>query len=122
MNSVGLAPLSSSDASASEASSRTLNELTRSLARLRSNFVWALLSSTLAVYFCLLIVVLWWPDIVSRPVLGSFNWGLVAICVQLSVSVAGFWAYCTWAKVMFDPAAESLRAVASSMEMGGRRD
>jgi len=122
MNSVGLAPLRAEDASASGASSRALNEQTRSLARLRSNFVWALLSSTLAIYFFLLVIVLWWPGIVSRSVFGSFNWGLMAVCVQLVVSVVGFWAYCSWAKVNFDPAAESLRAAAHAMELGVRRD
>lgn len=122
MNSVGLAPLRSEDASASGASSRALNEQTRSLARLRSNFVWALLSSTLAIYFFLLVIVLWWPGIVSRSVFGSFNWGLMAVCVQLVVSVVGFWAYCSWAKLKFDPAAESLRAAADAMELGVRRD
>lgn len=122
MNSAGLAPLRSEDATASGASSRTLDEQTRSLASRRSKFVWALLSATLAIYFCLLVIVLWWPGIVSRSVSGSFNWGLMAVCVQLAVSVAGFWAYCSWAKLKFDPAAESLRAAAEAMELGVRRD
>lgn len=121
MNSVGLAPLLSEGASASGASSRALDEQARSLARLRSNFVWALLSSTLAIYFFLLVIVLWWPSIVSRSVFGSFNLGLMAVCVQLAVSVAGFWAYCSWAKVKFDPAAESLRVAAEAMDRGARR-
>ena len=90
------------------------------LAKARNRFVWPLLASSLAIYFGLLIIVLSSPDAMSQSLYGEVNVGLAAVGAQLLVTVAAFWAYCTWAAAKFDARATSLRLNAQRANRGGQ--
>ncbi|CAB3724367.1 hypothetical protein R8871_05159 [Paraburkholderia graminis C4D1M] len=88
------------------------------LAKTRNRFVWPLLVGALAIYFGLLILVLSSPAAMSQSLYGEINIGLAAVAAQLLVTVAAFWAYCTWAAAKFDARAASLRLHAQQATRG----
>ena len=55
-------------------------------------------------------------DLMSVRLHGDVNLGLVAVCAQLLVTIATFWAYCAWASAHFDGRARELSDAASLAE------
>ena len=89
---------------------------TRELARFRGRFVWSIFVASLSIYFGLLVVMLSMRDLMSVRLHGDVNLGLAAVCAQLLVTVATFWAYCAWASTHFDGRARELSDAASLAE------
>jgi uncharacterized membrane protein (DUF485 family) len=98
----------------------SLVEQTQRLSRFRNRFVWSLLYASLGIYFGLLIAVLEFPRVMSVPVYGELNLGLLAVVVQFALTIATFWAYCAWAERAYDPKASELLRSAMAQSKGDR--
>ena len=88
------------------------------LAKSRNRFVWPLLVASLSIYFGLLVIVLSSPMAMSQSVYGEINVGLLAVCIQVVVTIVTFWAYCVWAAARFDGQAEVLHNSARTLFSG----
>ena len=86
----------------------SLGHMTQQLARQRNRFVWPLLIGSLAVYFGLLIAVLSLPGWMTTAIYGEMNLGLLAVCLQLALTIGTFWSYCAWAARRYDGGAAAL--------------
>ena len=92
----------------------SLGDLTQQLARQRNRFVWPLLVGSLAVYFGLLIAVLSLPGWMTTAIYGEMNLGLLAVCLQMALTIGTFWLYCAWAARRYDGGAAALLIAAQS--------
>ena len=55
----------------------------------------------------------------ATAIVGELNLGLLAVCTQLALTVATFWAYCAWAARRYDGKAAALLTAAQSATKGG---
>jgi len=92
----------------------SLGHMTQQLARQRNRFVWPLLIGSLAVYFGLLIAVLSLPGWMTTAIYGEMNLGLLAVCLQLALTIGTFWSYCAWAARRYDGGAAALLVAAQT--------
>jgi len=98
----------------------SLSTLTSQLATHRNRFVWPLLFVSLGIYFALLISVLYLPSLMVITFYDDINVGLLAIFLQVVLTIGTFWFYCTWAARIYDPAAAALKRAAQSASEGRR--
>ncbi|WP_051749015.1 DUF485 domain-containing protein [Nevskia soli] len=84
----------------------------------RKRFVGALTGVSLALYFGLLISVLYLPELMSSQAIGSVSFGILVVVAQLVVAGTTFWVYCWWAN-RFDHIAKHLADAAQGSLMHG---
>jgi uncharacterized membrane protein (DUF485 family) len=75
---------------------------TRELTGYRSRFVWSLLSISLTLYFALLMLVLYFPALMTRSIAGAVSFGLIVVALQLLLTIVMFGVYFWWTVSRYD--------------------